>query len=228
MQLAIFKRSDESSSCLIEQAPGGFTLKQESASITIDASNFLPNQMQFVGANNRSMVLINQTAYVDARDWQAVMRQMDLDKVIAGVYFGATPDESVLVVSEPCNTDIKQAIEVKPGPFGAVAAELVPSAAAVRRRNAAKMELVRVVNPLDSLSSLEKQVDLLSSLVLQLATLVPGANDIELADMLRSMLDSCSSNAGKTEDQVMQSITDFKRSLRQAQADYFAKRDGVL
>lgn len=228
MKLAIFSRTDDGSACFIEKADGGYTLSQISAKITIDATAFRANQMQFVCSNNRTMAIIDQSALVDSRDWKAVMQTMGFEKVIAGLYFGDTPDESILIVSEPANTNLIEAVEVEANAFGEVAAKFYPSASAVRRRNAAKMELVREINPLDSLASLEKQVDMLTSLVLQLAEQMPDAQTISLAPKLKSLIETCGANAGKTDDQALASIASFKQSLREAQAAYFAKRQGNI
>jgi len=95
-------------------------------------------------------------------------------------------------------------------------------------RNLAKIELLRKINPLDSLASLEKQVDLLSALVIQLAGLVPGHEAIGLVEQVQHIIDDASANAGKTDEQTVASVMSFKTSLRQAQADYFATRDGAV
>jgi hypothetical protein len=226
IKLAIFSRSEQAEACLVKGLPDGLEVQLGAASMLISAEHFKPREMQFLCASNRRLGLIRQSVYVDARDWPAVMRQMDFDKVIAGLYFGDTADEAALVVSEPCNTEVVGTLEVAPAPYGVVAASIYPSAVAVRQRNAAKMELVRAINPLDSLAALEKQVDVLSTLVLELAALIPAAKTMPLMQKVRAMLEGSGSNAGKTDDQVLASISDYKKTLRQAQIAYFAKRDG--
>ena len=93
--------------------------------------------------------------------------------------------------------------------------------------NVNKIALLRKLNPLDSLAALEKQVDLLSALVVQLAALVPGHEAIELVEQLQHIIDEASANAGKTDEQIVAGVMSFKTALRQAQADYFAARDGA-
>ncbi len=68
---------------------------------------------------------------------------------------------------------------------------------------------------------------MLSSLVIQLANLVPGQDDIALVNHLQHIINDASANAGKSDEQTVASVLSFKKALRQAQADYFAARDGA-
>jgi hypothetical protein len=226
MKIALVSHSNDAPVCSVERTGTGYLLKLGESSLVVDGTLFRASEMQYVYVKRGELVLVSQAAYVDARDWQAVMRQMELEKQVASVYFGATPDEAVLVVHVSCATDIEDFVEVTLATPGEMAAEVYPSASAVRRRNAAKMDLVRDVNPLDSLSSLEKQVDLLTDMVLQLTALVPAGQSIPLAGKLQQLLAECGANEGRSADDVVDSIGDFKKALRDRQLAYFAKRSG--
>lgn len=95
------------------------------------------------------------------------------------------------------------------------------------RRRDAKVKLMSSISPLDSLSSLEKQVDLLTSLVVQLAALIPGSDALSLVSKIKGVVDQAGSNENKTDDEAVDSITTFKKSLRQAQEVYFTQRQAV-
>lgn len=97
----------------------------------------------------------------------------------------------------------------------------------MRFRNA-KIDLLRKIGSHDSLSALEKQVDLLSKLVTDLAELVPGADGIALVGKVRQMLEQAGSNTGKTDDEVVEKIIQFKGFMRDSQVEYFAQRDGAV
>jgi hypothetical protein len=106
----------------------------------------------------------------------------------------------------------------------AIACQLLPGFAnTFTKRRDAKVDLMRKVSPLDSLSSLEKQVDLLSALVIQLAALVPGSDSVGLIQKIKAIIDDAGSNSNKSEDQSVSDIVSFKRSLREAQGIYFNK-----
>jgi len=57
---------------------------------------------------------------------------------------------------------------------------------------------------------------------------VPGHEAIELVEQLQHIIDEASANAGKTDEQIVAGVMSFKTALRQAQADYFATRDGAV
>lgn len=88
----------------------------------------------------------------------------------------------------------------------------------------AKADLVREINPLDVLSDLEKQIDLLTSLVLLLADSVPKAN---LPDWLGAFKDMNAANSSLQFSGVQAAIAatvETKSKLRKAQSVYFETR----
>lgn len=97
----------------------------------------------------------------------------------------------------------------------------------MRFRNA-KVELLRKVGAHDSLSALEKQVDLLTRLVLQMAELIPVESRPDMAAKFAKLIDDTGANHGKTDDDVIGQIVKFKGFMRACQAGYFAQRDGAV
>lgn len=87
------------------------------------------------------------------------------------------------------------------------------------RLRQAKTDLLTRVAAHDSLSSLEKQVDLLTRLVLDLCQ-AHGQEQSDAAQALASVLDQADSLAGLTPDQAARKIAGFKNRLRAAQAAY--------
>lgn len=134
----------------------------------------------------------------------------------AAVFYGVIDCDGEVILSEK-NCATAAAIEqVFPGVY----------ASRMRFRNA-KVELLRKVGSHDSLSALEKQVDLLTSLVVQLAQHVPAESRPALASKLQQLVTSTGSNQGKTDDEVIEKVASFKSLMRSYQAEYFAQRDGI-
>lgn len=133
----------------------------------------------------------------------------------AAVLYGVIDCDGEVILNET-NCATAAAIEqVFPGAY----------ASRMRFRNA-KVELLRKIGSHDSLSALEKQVDLLTALVVQLAQHVPAASRPALALKLEQLVTSTGSNQGKTDDEVIEKVAQFKGLMRSCQAEYFAQRDG--
>ena len=88
----------------------------------------------------------------------------------------------------------------------------------------AKTDLLSEINPVDVLSDLEKQVDLLTSLVLTLADSVPKANLPEWVGSFKAMHTANSSLQFSGEQSAIAATFATKAKLRKAQARYFETR----
>jgi len=88
----------------------------------------------------------------------------------------------------------------------------------------AKSDLMREINPVDILSDLEKQVDLLTSLVLVLADSVPKANLPGWVGSFKTMHTANSSLQFSGEQAGIAATFATKAKLRQAQSRYFETR----
>lgn len=228
MKLLVTERIDTSDEktnfkCTIVATDDGFVVSYESQSIRIDTNSFRASQMQYLMWGSTRIALVDQATFVDSRDWPAVMARMGFEKEIGALYCGDTTDEMALVITEACKT---QALceTVEPAAPAQMIATIFPKALELRRRNAAKMNLLNQINPMDSLASLEKQVDLLTLLVIELAGHIPQANDSDLLAKTSNMLAQASSVSSMTTAQAIDNIANFKAYLRTAVAQYFSER----
>jgi hypothetical protein len=231
MKLITFNASvDEKNSVHVAQTPEGYLVSFAGASITIGAHLFKQGELQFLmygkQYESEAIGIVSQREYVDSRDGLTILAQHGLTDGLGWFYFGATVDEACLCITKAMTTQCPFDI-VQPGKPRDVLPTIFPDSEKLGVRNLAKIELLRKLNPLDSLAALEKQVDLLSDLVLQLANLVPGKEHIALVHHVQQIINDASANAGKSDDQSVASVMSFKKALRQAQADYFAARDGA-
>ena len=231
MKLVTFNASvDEEKAVRVEQTADGYTVSFAGASINIGVQLFKQGELQFLmyGKQYQSEVIgiVSQREYVDSRDGLTILAQHGLTDGLGWFYFGDTAEEACLCITKAMTTQCPFDI-VQPGKPRDVLPGIFPDSERLGVRNLAKIALLRKLNPLDSLAALEKQVDLLSSLVIQLASLVPGQDDITLVNHLQHIITDASANAGKSDDQTVASVMSFKKALRQAQADYFAARDGA-
>ncbi len=93
----------------------------------------------------------------------------------------------------------------------------------LKRRNA-KAELLRKIGAHDSLAALEKQVDLLTQLVLDMIaqqSLPPS----ELSVLLADVVGTAGANNGVSVQTASEKVKQFKTALRQAQNAYFEGRE---
>lgn len=134
----------------------------------------------------------------------------------AAVLYGLIDCDGKVILSEKNCSTAEAVDQVFPGKY----------AARMRFRNA-KVELLRKVGSHDSLSALEKQVDLLTALVVQLAQHVPAKSRPALALKLEQLVTSTGSNQGKADDEVIEKVAKFKGLMRSCQTEYFAQRDGI-
>lgn len=121
------------------------------------------------------------------------------------------------VGDEPC------VVDDSPLTSSALLRKHLPFVEAFMRQAHAKRRLLANAPISDSLSALEKQVDLLSALVVELAAKVPDSESA-LAKEIKTLVEQHGANAGKTTEQAVASIVDFKARLRDLQAEYFANR----
>jgi hypothetical protein len=232
MKLITFgTRVDENKAVRVEQTEDGYTVSFAGASIDIGPHLFKQGELQFLmygkQYENEVIGIVSQREYVDSRDGLTILAQHGLTDGLGWLYFGDSAIEACLCITKAlmaqCPFDV-----VQPGKPRDILPSIFPGSDKLGTRNLAKIELLRKINPLDSLASLEKQVDLLSVLVIQLAGLVPGHEAIGLVEQVQHIIDEASANAGKTDEHTVTSVMSFKTALRQAQADYFATRDGAV
>ena len=203
----------------------GYRIENGMRSLDIGPHLFKPCELQFLVTSQRELGIIEQSLYVDSRDWASVMRHKDFFRMFGAVYFGPTPEESVLIISSSMfASDGVEVIKQEYAPYGAAASTVCPSAVAVRKRNGAKLELISKINPLDSLAAMEKQVDLLTLLVLTLAAKQPKDEQPEWLDALNTVFSETGSIDEGNIEASIKSMGDYKAHIRQLQEQYFKNR----
>ncbi len=132
----------------------------------------------------------------------------------------------VLVITSLCHAESDFVIRQVPGPSIELVDEFIPgfSTAARAKKSRAKMELVRQINPLDSLTAIEKQVDLLTMLVLSLARKQPTAEQPAWLDELETVFSATSSVQEGSLEKAVESMGEYKAHIRALQEEYFHNR----
>lgn len=150
----------------------------------------------------------------------------NIEYVVAAIVPNSQKTKAAAVFYTKINYSGEVTINDKPNTT-AEAVELVfPGHAAQRMRfRNAKIDLLRGVSAYDSLSSLEKQVDLLSKLVLVMASKLDLPTETSTIEALTDILSKADSNTGSTPAQIAAKVEDFKVKLRQKQLKYFEDRN---
>lgn len=152
----------------------------------------------------------------------------NVEKNVAAIVMNEAGTEAAAVFYAPISYDGDAILSDKSCSTAEAVEAVFPGSLERRMRfRNAKVELLRKVGAHDSLSALEKQVDLLTSLVVQLAQLVPAESRLTLASKLDQLLMGTGSNQGKDDDEVIEKVAQFKGLMRSCQSEYFARRDGA-
>lgn len=177
-------------------------------------------------SNVYGFVLSDADSLINDKDLDAYLAYArNVEKNVAAIVMNDTGTEAAAVFYTPIMYDGDVILSNKSCTTAEAVEAVFPGALERRMRfRNAKVDLLRKVGAHDSLSAMEKQVDLLSKLVIQLADMVPGGNGIELVGKVRHLIDQAGTNAGKTDDQVLEKIVEFKGRMRSAQAAYFSAR----
>lgn len=165
----------------------------------------------------------------EVRDQSIALRQhASVDGIVyATVIWGATPSDLLIIVWMPAHSMVEGAVSSnQPGSVYEKAETYLPgfmAASGIRLR--AKAHLLTKVNPMDSLSELEKQVDLLSGLVVTLMErVVPvGERPAWWADF-KTLIETYDSTAAKGVPTALADITTQKQKVRDLIIAYYQER----
>lgn len=174
-------------------------------------------------------VLSEADSLINDKELAAYLNSVNnIEKDIASIVLNNTGTEAAAVFYAPIVFDGTALLSDKHCSTAEAVDLVFPGSFEQRMRfRKSKIGLLRKVGAHDSLSALEKQVDLLSELVIQIADLIPGSENTPLISKVRQLIDQSSANRGKTNEQVLEKILEFKRGMRNAQASYFEQRDVV-
>lgn len=89
----------------------------------------------------------------------------------------------------------------------------------------AKIDLLESVSPIDMLAEQEKQIDLLSMLVIDLAEQRPVSERPAWLSSFKAMVEQHNSLQFKGAPNCISDVTDRKSAMRALQAEYFLRRD---
>lgn len=173
---------------------------------------------------------IEATGYEETRDYDGFVKSRygcaDGPVLIAA---RGGNDEFVLLVAAPFHTDLEYTQFFGFGPSINAIDSAIPGYAASQRAvaNKAKRDLLLDVNPINMLAEQEKQIDLLSLLVIDLAEKQPEGERPVWLPAFKNMLEQYSSTQFKGEDGSLADVVNRKAAMRELQRTYFAKREGM-
>jgi hypothetical protein len=151
-----------------------------------------------------------------------------LDKVVGVMVFNPLNGEGAVVFYAPIEYEGNVVVVDKACSTAEAVDAVFPGILEKRSKaRAAKINLLRKIGAHDSLSSLEKQVDLLTSLVVQMAALIPVETRPALAEKMQQLLDAVGTNQNKPDEAVLAKILEFKTHMRETQTEYFVQRGDV-
>ena len=167
--------------------------------------------------------------FANSRDGDAFMRSHRgcPEGPILTVARGET-DELFAVVSQPTHTDLPFTIRNGFGSSTSILGEVIPGFVdgPFMRSVIAKNDLIERVNPMSMLAEQEKQIDLLSLLVISLAEKQPEEERPDWLPQFKTMLEETSSLQFKGPDKAIEGIADRKAHIRSLQEQYYKTKSG--
>lgn len=138
-------------------------------------------------------------------------------------------DELALVVTQPAHTDLPFVQYDKFGPSIDAVDTVIPGFASSdrARANKAKRDLLGQINPVSVLAEQEKQIDLLSMLVIALAEKQPEDERPEWLPQFKAVIEQGSSLQFKGPAKAIEDIAERKAHIRALQEQYFKAKSGV-
>lgn len=217
---------------IIEEAPGGYVVTRRNAGagepLGLHASDIIPWGMKFYYWSFTGHGFVECVGIEDSRDADAFMRSRygcTEGPVLAVARGGA--DELALVMFKPSHTGLQWERHQGFGSSIDAVDQVVPGFASSARAVAAlaKRDLLGQVSPINMLAEQEKQIDLLSMLVVELAEKQPKNEQPDWLPAFKAMLEQHSSVQFKGAAGALADVAARKAGMRDLQRAYFAKRE---
>lgn len=196
-------------------------------SITVSVSDIAPWDRKLYYWSYYGDGFVSPVNYEDSRDEQAFMQSRFGVRDVSFVAARGGNDELVIVTRSPTKTSLTYSQYSQHGPVIEAIDSAIPGYKTSQRAraNKAKRDLLAMVNPMDMLAEQEKQLDLVSMLVVDLAERLPEADRPIWLASFKSMLQQQNSTQYKGSAGCISDILERKTFIRGLQSAYFAERD---
>lgn len=170
---------------------------------------------------------ISPSFYDDSRDADAFFKSRYGAQNAVLVVAKGDSDNLAVVVVGPVMTDLPHLLYNQYGPAVNAVEQVIPGFSTSKPvlANKAKRDLLEKINPMDKLSELEKQVDLLSALVISLIDNQPPNTRPNWYGKFKSMLNQDGAVNKKGADIAINEIKSGKVKIRALQDVYFSVKD---
>lgn len=217
---------------VVEVADGKVSLRRVSGeksgepTLVLPEKHFSPWSVTSVYCTSlNEIILANDVA--DTRDKDAFMRQSFScsEGCIAEIGWGETPDDCAMVSFVPTKASGYLHFDRADRSANFIN-EVIPGFAERRLKYVdARRKALKDIVPLDSIAELEKQVDLLSSLVFLLVDKMPEAEKPIWYESFKGVVSTNSSTVFKTEAANIAEIEATKSKIRDIQVQYFTEKN---
>lgn len=197
--------------------------------VLVPAHYFNPWSMGAIYVTHGAQI-IYEREWGESRDQTGFLQEVfgAPSRPFAFVFWGATENDLAIIVNQPCFCS-EPTLQVPTGTTWRRGIEtIVPGYIEhYDNRRVAKMHLLREINPLNSLAELEKQVDLLGAIVMELVVRsVPEAERPAWWGRFAALLMEYDSTVLKGRDAALDDIEAQKNRIRGLIATYYQNRDG--
>lgn len=165
--------------------------------------------------------------FEDSRDYDSFMKsRYGCPEGVVFVTARGGNDEFIVVTLVPTRPEVPFVHHEGYGPSIEAIEKVLPGFISSQRAksNKAKRDLLEQINPMAVMSEMEKQLDLLTSLVISLAEKQPTEEQPDWLPQLKAVVEQQGSTQFKGPSGSLQDILERKQSLREIQRKYFEER----